>query len=843
MSAGRKKKQQAAAGQAAGPDSVLPDWLDRPWRLELALAGFLALALLIYFRDFVFDGGVMLAGHDMITQGLQTRKLGIEAARAGDGYPLWNPYSYCGIPYLGFLPGPLFFPTTLLYFIMPIERAIGWSFIIMILAGGLFTWLWITELGLARPAAALCAVSYSFTGWVASTLVGGHDGRMFVVLLAPLVFFFAERGLKRKKAVYFLLMGLAVAGQILSPQVQMMYFCSLALAAYFLFRLVGLHRDGESFGTLVRLSAGFAAGFLVAVSLAAVQFGPLLANQQYSHRQIGLGLGYEGWEHATDFSMYPLETVGLIVPGFTGEPDLYWGPEQFKSHSEYMGLLPLFFAAVALACRRNRMTIFFACLAGLALLFCWGGYTPFYKLPFYLLPKVKDFRGPNMMFFVAALSLITLMGYGLDYLLTRKSAAGGRKESKGVSPLKVIGWGLAGLAALAFVIGASRAALPNVLTGMIHYPDPRQALPLLAQHYPAMIRAAVVSLLVGGVIFGLVWLWSRGKIPLAAFVGLLAVVSYGDLMRMDRQWMGVVETRRYYNRDNIVQYLQQQQFPCRVFFYPSQIIPEGMRDFWDNSLLYFQIPTVNASMPLRIKWFETLYGTHLMRNLARDPRQWNVVASQGGQRPPVDIPHPRYWNLLAANYVMFRKSQLTPFFEKEYPFLRKVAEDDLTRRVLYENPEAWPRLMFFTRAEVLADDRQFLDRLNDPAFDPRQTLVLAEQPDFDISALDGGPPGTARAEITAYRWGRMTVSAECDRPALLYLAEAYHPDWRATVDGRPARIYRAELALRAVYLEPGRHEIELRYESAPYRWGKWITLVALAVSLVWVGWTAYRKDW
>ncbi|MFH1068605.1 MAG: YfhO family protein, partial [Candidatus Glassbacteria bacterium] len=231
------------------------------------------------------------------------------------------------------------------------------------------------------------------------------------------------------------------------------------------------------------------------------------------------------------------------------------------------------------------------------------------------------------------------------------------------------------------------------------------------------------------------------------------------------------------------------------------------------------------------------------RNLARDPRQWNVVASQGGQRPPVDIPHPRYWNLLAANYVMFRKSQLTPFFEKEYPFLRKVAEDDLTRRVLYENPEAWPRLMFFTRAEVLADDRQFLDRLNEPSFDPRQTLVLAEQPDFDLSVLDGGSPGTARAEITAYRWGRMTVSAECDRPALLYLAEAYHPDWRATVDGRPARIYRAELALRAVYLEPGRHEIELRYESAPYRWGKWITLVALAVSLAWVGWTAYRKDW
>ncbi|HLA39327.1 MAG TPA: hypothetical protein VJ417_04980, partial [Candidatus Glassbacteria bacterium] len=350
MSAARKRKpqkellQHPAAGESAGSG-----WLERPWRLELALAGFLLLALIVYFRDFVFDGGAMLAGHDMITQGLQTRKLGIEAARAGQGYPLWNPYSFCGIPYLGFLPGPLFFPTTLLYFIMPIERAIGWSFIVMILAGGMFTWLWIRELGLARPAAALCAVSYSFTGWVASTLVGGHDGRMFVILLAPLVFFCAERGLKRKKIVYFLLMGLAVAGQILSPQVQMMYFSSLALAAYFIFRLTGLHREGQPFVALVGLAVKFAAGFLVAVSLAAVQFGPLLANQQYSHRQLGLGLGYEGYEHATDFSMHPMESLGLVVPGFTGEPDFYWGPENFKGHSEDMGLLPLFFAAVALS--------------------------------------------------------------------------------------------------------------------------------------------------------------------------------------------------------------------------------------------------------------------------------------------------------------------------------------------------------------------------------------------------------------------------------------------------------------------------------------------------------------
>ncbi|HLA39869.1 MAG TPA: hypothetical protein VJ417_07730, partial [Candidatus Glassbacteria bacterium] len=482
------------------------------------------------------------------------------------------------------------------------------------------------------------------------------------------------------------------------------------------------------------------------------------------------------------------------------------------------------------------MTVFFACLAGVAILFSWGGYTPFYKLPFYLLPKVKDFRGPNMMFFVAALSIITLMGYGLDSLLAgRDSASGSGKKNR--NPLKMIGWCAALLAGLAFVIAAGKAALPKVLTGMISYPAYKNPLPLLNHYYPEIIRAAFLSVLVAGLIFGLVWLYKRGRLPLTALVGLLAVLSLADLMRMDRRWLNVIDSRSYYSRDKIVQYLLQQKFPYRVFFYPSsypsveRAVPEGMRDFWDNSLLYFQIPTVNASMPLRLKWFESLYGTHLERNLARDPAQWSVVAAQQGRQPQVNIPHPRYWNLLAANYIMYRKSQITPIFEKEYPFLRKVAEDDVTRRVLYENPEAWPRLCFFTQAEVQTDDQRFLDLLNDPAFDPRRTLVLAEPPEFDLSALDGGSPGTARAEITNYRWGRMRISAECDRPALLLLAEAYHPYWRATVDGAPARIYRAELALRAVYLSPGPHQIELRYESRPYRWGRWITLLALLVLL------------
>ena len=63
------------------------------------------------------------------------------------------------------------------------------------------------------------------------------------------------------------------------------------------------------------------------------------------------------------------------------------------------------------------------------------------------------------------------------------------------------------------------------------------------------------------------------------------------------------------------------------------------------------------------------------------------------------------------------------------------------------------------------------------------------------------------------------------------------------MDGRPAKIYRANLAMRAVYLEPGAHKVVMRYVSASYLWGKRLSLLGLLALVAAVGWTFYRKDW
>jgi hypothetical protein len=67
-------------------------------------------------------------------------------------------------------------------------------------------------------------------------------------------------------------------------------------------------------------------------------------------------------------------------------------------------------------------------------------------------------------------------------------------------------------------------------------------------------------------------------------------------------------------------------------------------------------------------------------------------------------------------------------------------------------------------------------------------------------------------------------------PAVVFLSESYHPWWKATVDGAPAPVVRAETALMAVPVGPGRHVIELRLaRPVPVVVADWLTTSAWAL--------------
>jgi uncharacterized membrane protein YfhO len=64
---------------------------------------------------------------------------------------------------------------------------------------------------------------------------------------------------------------------------------------------------------------------------------------------------------------------------------------------------------------------------------------------------------------------------------------------------------------------------------------------------------------------------------------------------------------------------------------------------------------------------------------------------------------------------------------------------------------------------------------------------------------------------------------------MVVLADSWFPGWKASVDGKPAQIYRAYNLVRGVVVEAGDHEVVMRYRPTRVYIG--MALAALGVLL------------
>ncbi len=55
--------------------------------------------------------------------------------------------------------------------------------------------------------------------------------------------------------------------------------------------------------------------------------------------------------------------------------------------------------------------------------------------------------------------------------------------------------------------------------------------------------------------------------------------------------------------------------------------------------------------------------------------------------------------------------------------------------------------------------------------------------------------------------------AEAPAASLVVISQTYYPAWKAYVDGRPAKLWRANYAFQALEVPAGRHHIRLAYED------------------------------
>jgi hypothetical protein len=737
---------------------------------------------------------------DQYIAGYAFREFAASTLRATGQFPLWNPYLFGGMPYIAAMHGDIFYPTFLLRMVMPTDVAMTWGFIIHLFLSGLFTFGFLRAIGYSFYGSLIGGIAYMMSGQIASYVSPGHDGKLFVSALFPLALWMLYRGIRGGKSWSWGAFALIIGLCVLSPHPQLLQYTLLACGAYALFlafarlddtllsRAIAIKRLGAALGAV-----------LVGLAIGAVQYLPVREYVAWSPRAGGLS----DYRVATSYAWNPEELLNVYLPQFSGMLDNYWGRNGIHLHSDYVGVVVLLLAGAAfIGLRgnpRRKHIIFWSATLLVALLWSLGSSTPFYRIPYAIVPGTKYFRAPATIFFVGTLAIGLLACAGAERFLQR-----------GVSRRYLIGWLIAG-GVIAFL--ASVGGLTSIAESFV---DERLFDRVLANRRDLFVGAWRSFLFVAAAA-GLGLAILRGKVSGRAAAWGLAALMAIDLWTIERiYWMFMPRAASIYAGDPIIDALKNEPQPARVIALPVR--PTAARDAF---LGY------DALMTHRIRQMLGYHGNQL-------GRYNDLVAPNSDDNRMLS---PNVLQLTNTRYFLTNIPEL-PFLGNttlvKGPIRNASGDTVYLYRFNTDNPYSW-----VTPVAVKAPDEQVLATLLNPRFEVKRAALFDTSANVavsrDVQALP--PPLAITTSVRHYEPGKVAIhlSAPAPQGSSLVVSENYYPGWTATVDGKPGRIGRADYTLIGVELPAGARRIELYFTSPSYQRGKVITWIAIALGLLMLG--------
>lgn len=717
--------------------------------------------------------------------------------------PLWNPYQGLGFPVLGDPLYGVFYPPNWLVLALPGEwlanalTALGFLHMAW---GGLGVLLLVRRLRVPAWPATIAALAWSLSGYVTAQWTAGlllyaaawipWVALGHLALRASLRAGHARFGAGLVKAALptglALLMGepfLAVMGVALGLAV-------VALASISE-RQAGRARPPRK-QLALRITAHMVA-VVLAVGVGAAVLVPARAVMAGSARARALPR-----EVAEASSLHPLRLLELVAPGcmgdvysdypaasVVGEPRLDGLP---LSYSVYLGASVLGLALMGM--RRRVFPVGMAALIGVALLTALGRHLPIHALVRTLVPALAYMRYPEKYLTLVVVGVAVLAGLGAQRVL-------GEERQPWRRTLLLLG----------LLVGASGAA-PFL------FPYPWSGFMVLGLRHGAMAVAALLG------VQALAARRSRLATPtlVAAVVLDLAISTWSLQTFVPRALAQAVPPAA----DRLLEEQAGRAEPPRIYRSPAVDTTLARRPVrgpaeGELRLLATLVPnTVNTWGIASLPGYD-----------AAIPAQLDELWARGLARPPTRLATLR---LLGVDDVLLSLRD-DKDLAADLPGLEPVL-DPLPQTRLYRVRDALPRVFLAGRGEAMTDE-QAARRIFDTDVVAGHVALLP--PGTPALAGPTSTPGTCTLATFAARGLR--AHCRTDRSAWAVFVEQYAPGWRATVDGRPAPIARANLIMRAVQLGPGEHDIVLAYHAPGLELGLAMSLTSVALLLVglWIG--------
>jgi O-antigen/teichoic acid export membrane protein len=644
----------------------------------------------------------------------------------------------------------------------------------------------------------------------------------------------------------------------LAGHVEILYYSLMVTAYWVVWRLLGLWQNLKNGRPALKLGVWFAVMVLLGLGLGAIQLLPFYELASQSFRE-----GSASLQQIRDWAWPTRQVLTFVLPDFFGTPthhsyfDIWtrttvpvtqnalgqpldtidWGVKNYVEGGNYLGLLTLLLASVAIIAvvargirgermPENRSTVWLSAPIGLALLavlslaFAFG--TPLYAILYYLVPGYRQLHSAFRWVFPYTLSMAALAGFGLDWIIVgyrsrtdkRTDLANSSAESRvydtfAVRVARVLGW-----AALAAGIGALAVVLASLVA-----PGPFTAIGdrILASSDLARERGFANGAMA----------WSYEAVGLARF-GLMAALAGGVAIFGTRRAESHPRTLAIAEGEGTVDALPQRRTRgVRAWGFPAAAIAVLVLDLWlfghdfnaatDPKLLEFTPPVMtwlqerqdplqpwrltsfdmpgekvlnpNAAMHYGlddVRGYDSIILRTYVRYMERIQPQWDLlynrispIYSTLGNRPNYEALDNPLLDLLGTRYVVTTQTIPNAGYELAYDGEVKV----------YENLDAMPRVFIAPEAVAAPSQDAALNLVQ--RVDPAQTVIVegvtpAELPSTggDVLPPSGDVPAAASSQVREARLSQRTnrelfVDVNISDQGWLVLTDSYFEGWKA----------------------------------------------------------------
>jgi len=703
-------------------------------------------------------------------------------------WPFWNPYIFEGSFVL-----PVLYPPDLLHALFPGPAAVSWLLTLHLPLAALCAFALARELGAEPPGAFVAGVVYALGGFTLSSLnlYVFLQGLAWAPLLALLLRRAAEGGGRA------LLLAAGVVGASLTT-----------LAVEFVAQAVVL---GGALGLAARIRwdavRRLGMAVVLGAGLAAIPVSVILGML----RETARGAGFPG-EVALANAVHPVSLLQVLLPNLFGslaDPvAAWWGGRFFTKGfpyflSLYLGPVVLGLAAVGASTLERRVRILILTLAGLALWYALGvhgGLAPLVAR----LPLSDAFRFPSKAMLLPHLALAVLAGLGFDRLRRGQGWASFATIIAGLGALILV------VAALVTVDGPLLASWAGIAADRFRGVAGAVRADCLREGGPAL-----VALLLAGAVL------RRSATPRFA-TGLLAALVVFALARAG-VGMNPQTAPSFFDALPEVAALRLHDLDGgRVFSYGVDSSP-AFRAFLARGGSHLRLASFFLNRQLLGP-----YSNVLDRVEEPEATDLTAFAPRPRELGPADY-DPRAVAALVPwlrNAAVSRVLSLDPLEHPDLEVLARVPVGAGLSVHAYALRGAWPRAYVACQTvNVPPADAPW--RPYTSGFDPAREVALEE-----VAPAHCQKGAATRVGETAME---ERYSVESDGPAVLVVRSSFARGWRASVDGQPARVLRANGKHCAVPLPGGPHEVRLEYRPPGLRAGIALTFLAfLGAAVIWV---------